>query len=64
VAGAGIVPGVRAFQSGLVELFKNLDGDLGVELFQDDAEGGAHDSRPDQDNIRFRNEGVSFLRHR
>ena len=44
VAGACVVPGVGAFLSNLSEALINLDAPVGLQLLNQSAEGGTHDS--------------------
>ena len=51
MAGARVVPSIGAFGGDVVEAFKNLDGQIGLQFLEQDAEGGAHDARADEDDI-------------
>lgn len=59
VTGAGIVPGIGAFQRGAVEHFKNLDAQRRIELLEKHCKRGAHDAGADQDNVGIR--GASLV---
>jgi hypothetical protein len=53
VAGAGVVPRVRAFLGLAAQHFVDLDVQPRIELLQDDGQGRAHDASADQDDIRM-----------
>ena len=51
VAGAGIVPGIRAFGGYCVEALVQGDGQAGIQGFEQHAERGAHNTRADEHDI-------------
>src|SRR5262249_10609927 len=53
MAGAGIVPGVRALERRAVERLDHRDLERRLELLEKDAERGAHDAGTHEDDIRL-----------
>ena len=53
VAGAGVVPGVRALERRAVERLDHQDIERRLELLQEDAERGAHDAGTHEDDVRL-----------
>ena len=51
VAGAGIVPGVGAFQRRPFQHFENLDAQRWLEFLKKNRERGTHDAGADQDDV-------------
>ena len=51
VAGAGVVPRVRALQADVVESFVDDDLPVGLQLGEEGAQGGAHDAATDEHDI-------------
>ena len=54
MAGAGVVPGVRALLRRAVERLEHLDLERGLELLEQHAERRAHDAGADEDDVRLR----------
>jgi len=53
VAGAGVVPGVRALECRAVERLDHQDIERRIEFLQKNAERGAHDAGTHEDDIRL-----------
>jgi hypothetical protein len=53
VTGAGVVPGVRAFERRPVERLDHHNIERRLKFFQKDAQRGAHDAATHQDDIRL-----------
>ena len=54
MAGAGVIPGVRALERGAAQRLEHLDIERGFKLLQQHAEGCAHDAGTDEGDVRFR----------
>ncbi len=51
VAGAGVVPGVRGLLAGLVQLLKERDLPLGLQLLQEGTQGSGHNAAANENDI-------------
>ncbi|MNV77805.1 hypothetical protein D3C71_1712600 [compost metagenome] len=51
MAGAGVVPAVRAFQRNPVQALIDLDVPVWLQLLQEGGERDAHDAAADQDDV-------------
>ena len=61
MAGAGVVPRLRAFLRAIIQRFQHGDGERRVELFQHRPERRAHDAGADQNDVGCAGDGA--LRH-
>src|SRR5690606_34536263 len=53
VPSAGIVPAIRALVSNVIQTFDQGNGHLGIELFEQHSERGAHDATTDKQYVYF-----------
>jgi hypothetical protein len=61
VAGAGVVPGVRALERRTVERLDHRDIERRLELLEKDTERGAHDAGTHEDDVRLAGGAISII---